>query len=237
MEVLERKQKPYSKPSASSAKDKEEDAFWVEPATSRKPRAGRKSLLIPTLARGTVGPDDSLLLDTHVKVDMGAMLGDMTMTSLADAAPTPMPAARVDPAAVPLPSRSHAPSPAPSPSPAGPMDMDTDDFIQTPATDTTADLTMDEGDETVMLAKPPSVAPARPSTPPPAPPAPPEPETPALSTPAPHVAATPKPGVTATPGTARIGRIKITTDVERIAVRLLIFSVHRVGDVCFLTGS
>ena len=45
----------------------------------------------------------------------------------------------------------------------------------------------------------------RPSTPPQ------EPETPGA-------AATPGPGVTATPGTARKGRVKVTTDIERIVV-------------------
>ncbi|KAL5523982.1 hypothetical protein ACEPAG_8155 [Sanghuangporus baumii] len=227
IEVLERKQKPYVKPSASSAKDtakdKEEDAFWAEPATTRKPRTGRKSLLIPTLARGTVGPDDSLLLDTHVKVDMGAMLGDMSMTSLADAAPTPLlPASKLDPVSVPLPSRSPTPSPAPSPTPAAPLYVGPADSAET-----SADLTTDEGDDTVILVKPPSLTPAVPSTPPQALSAPPGPETPALATPARNVATTPRRGVTATPGTARIGRVKITTDVERIATKIW----ATVGDV------
>ncbi|KAL5485000.1 hypothetical protein ACEPAI_7642 [Sanghuangporus weigelae] len=227
IEVLERKQKPYIKPSASSAKDtvkdKEEDAFWAEPATTRKPRTGRKSLLIPTLARGTVGPDDSLLLDTHVKVDMGAMLGDMSMTSLADAAPTP--ASKVDPVSVPLPSRSPTPSQAPSPTPAAPLYAGPADSGLAGPAETSADLTTDEGDDTVILAKPPSLTPAVPSTPPQALSAP--SETPAPATPAPNVAATPRPGVTATPGTARLGRVKITTDVERIATKIW----ATVGDV------
>ena len=73
------------------ATDKEEDAFWSEsPAPATKGRKARKSLLIPSLGRGAEGPDDSLLLDARMDVDMGAMLNDVSMSSIAGIQPTPM---------------------------------------------------------------------------------------------------------------------------------------------------
>ncbi|EJD03261.1 uncharacterized protein FOMMEDRAFT_146881 [Fomitiporia mediterranea MF3/22] len=225
-EVLLKKQNVHDSPAVEAAKDKEEDAFWSDPATSRKPRTGRKSLLIPTLARGTVGPDDSLLLDAHVKVDLGAMLGDVSMNSLADAAPTPLPPSRTtqtsgekqkrDPASVPLPSCS--PSPAPV------SGLNGDASVEAPLVDDSINIA-DEGDTTVILTKP-----NRPPSPPPraaTPPAMPSTPSRAPETPGPQINATPGPGVTATPGTAKIGRVKITMDTERIAAKIW----STVGDI------
>lgn len=159
------------------------------------------------------------MLDAHMNVDMGVMLGDVSMNSIA--APTPVPAARqmtrkddekpkVDPALVPL------PSPAPSPSPSPLMELDEEPIEDDSAGEVSVDLgDSDEGDETVILEKPsPPSPPPRAKTPPAAPSTPPR----ELMIPGLSASVTPGPGVTATPGTARKGRVKITTDVERIVV-------------------
>ena len=249
-----------------AAKKTEEDDFWDSPpAPAPRTRGPRKSLLISNLARGALGPEDSLLLDSKIEVDDGAMLDDITMDSLA--APTPAAASALKaPAPAPLPEppsfadQSDAtmqgvemtPTPVPVAAPQALGRPTALNFSSTQtssereaekSTDVDMDEENEEAEETVILAEPP---PSRKRTPPPSSPpehkrvrtdTPPPPEPAKEPEPAvfkvpmtPKSAATPS-RVQATPGTARKNRVRVSSEVERIVVRvssslMLMFTKH-----------
>ncbi|KLO19550.1 hypothetical protein SCHPADRAFT_992788 [Schizopora paradoxa] len=219
-DLLLKKRRPLGpgSPPMSSA-DTSQDAFWGEPVPRSKSKA-RQSLLPPS-------GDDSFLLDSHMDMNFG----DVSMDSLADIPPTP------------LPSRLQTVSMFTKPKPAEPVSQPVSSppndkgggIIHSPAPDEDANGTEDqppdeEDEKTIVLQKAPPVTPPPPrpssvveNTPSPTPqeslPLPPPSQD--VRSPRPVTPMRPQSASdVATPATERKSKLRITSDTERIVAKI-----------------